>query len=152
MSLKALETRVITLSVGLVLTLSQSNWKITRKKDKLEVEAREFYTNLAVEGKEIDDDEQLMATVFYPVMAACVISDNCPTIEECTNSIPHEDLDMWYQTARDLNPGWFVALDKIAELAEQEEREKADTALKKGMTNSEPKPAEKTLVELSTNS
>lgn len=147
----SLETTTVELkSIGLVLMLSQSNWLMSRKRERLERQAEEFRKKMLarVEAGEvsiddIDEDELLMRQMFYPVMAACVVSDNCPTIEQCISDISEEDLETWYNRAKELNPGWFAVLDKIAELANQQEEELADPALKKGMTQSEMTPDEK---------
>lgn len=147
----SLETTQVELkSVGLVLTLSQSNWRITRKKDRLIEEGAKYRKALESTPELIDEDEVTMREIFYPVIASPVISENCPTVEECMEKISQDDLELWYQAARKINPGWFSVLDKIQELVAQEEEEKADEALKKEMTSSGTKPDVKMPKELLT--
>lgn len=134
----SLETKQVELkSVGLVLTLSQSNWRLSSRKNKLQQDARDWQEALIKKGKIPDSDELVMRELFYPVLAGCVVSDTIPSVEDCLDKILESELDEWYETAKQLNPGWFTMLDKIAELSTQAEEEKADAALKKGMTNSE---------------
>ena len=122
-----LYTENITLSNGLVLTLSQSNWRISRKKDRLQEQGRE--------AKLEESDDKVFAEELYPVLAAPVISGNCPTLEECLGSILETDLNAWYDLSRKLNPHWFLIFDKIVELASLQE-EDADTAIKKDLMES----------------
>jgi hypothetical protein len=141
----SLETTQVELkSVGLVLTLSQSNWRITRKKDRLIEQGAQYRKELRETPDLIDEDEVTMREIFYPIIASCVISDNCPTIEDCMEKISQDDLELWYQAARTINPGWFAVLDKITDLVNQEEEERANAALKKGMTSSGTISDEKT--------
>lgn len=150
MSLRDLQTATVELSVGLVLTVSQSNWRIARLKDRLEREASELIKSLEEAGTPIEEDERMMRETFYPLLAAPVISGNCPSVGDCLDLIPSSDLDKWYEVVRQVNPQWFAILDKIAELAMQQEQEAADAALKKGMMNSGLTSEEQIPVELST--
>jgi hypothetical protein len=120
-SMRDLQTYEVELSVGLVLKMSQSNWRISRKKEKLQLDAQENPLE--------DPDDQLFAVNFYPVLAAAVVSNNCPTLEECLEVIPEDDLEAWYATAKKANPSWFIYMDAIAELMRQ--RESSDTETKK---------------------
>lgn len=147
-------TQVELKSVGLVLTLSQSNWMISRKKSKLEEEAK-LIRQTMIEAGDItllNEEEQTFREIFYPPLAACVVSNNCPDVQTCLYEIHEDDLELWYAACKKINPGWFVVLDKIAELAVQQEQEQADAALKKGMTNLETTPEEKMLAVSSTGS
>lgn len=121
MSMRDLETITVELSIGLTLVMSQSNWRISRKKARLELEAE---TNPLEEP-----DDQLFALNFYPLLASAVTSENCPTIEQCLNDIPEQDLEIWYQASKKINPEWFVYMDAISDLMRQ--RESSDTETKK---------------------
>jgi hypothetical protein len=125
MSLRDLQTYSVELSVGLTLVLSQSNWRISRKKEKMQEEA---------EASPLPDpDDQLFAMNFYPLLAAAVVGE-CPTLEDCLERIPEDDLEKWYQTAKQANPGWFSYMDAIKDLMAQ--RESSDTETKKEQSQS----------------
>lgn len=147
----SLETTQVELkSVGLVLTLSQSNWRITRRKDRLEEEAKQWRLAIVSAGLIPDEDEVVMRELFYPVLASAVTSGNCPTVEQCLEDISETDLQLWFDRAKEINPGWFAVLDKIVELATQQKEEESDTELKKETTNSGSKQDEKMPAELLT--
>lgn len=124
--MRDLQTYEVELSVGLTLTLSQSNWRISRIKEKMQTEAE--LSPLP------DPDDQLFAVNFYPLLAAAVVSNNCPTLDECLNRIPESDLDKWYATAKEANPSWFTVMDSIVQL--MQERESSDTEIKKAQNSS----------------
>lgn len=126
MSNRDLQTKDIEIhvgSVGLVITLSQSNWRISRRKENMEAEA--------LANPLPDSDDQLFAATFYPLLAAPVISGNCPTLEDCLTRISEDDLELWYATVKELNPNWFKFMETIAELLAQQET--SDTETKKGL-------------------
>lgn len=124
--MRDLQTFEVELSVGLTLKLSQSNWRISRKKETMQVDA---------DANPLPDpDDQLFAVNFYPLLAAAVISNNCPTLEDCLERIPEDDLELWYATAKQANPSWFTVMDNIVELIQQ--RESSDTEIKKEQNSS----------------
>lgn len=123
--MRDLQTYEVELSVGLTLKLSQSNWRISRIRERMQSEA---------EASPLPDpDDQLFAENFYPLLAAAVISDNCPTVDECLQCIPEDDLEKWYATAKQANPHWFKVMDSIVQL--MQERESSDTETKKAQNN-----------------
>jgi hypothetical protein len=134
MSIRDLKTKTIELSVGLTLVLGESNWRMSRKKEQLET--------LANDAPLLDQDDQLFASTFYPLLAAAVVSDNCPTLEQCLTQIPEEDLELWYTSVKELNPHWFEFMDTVAKLLA--EQESSDTETKKepdrSLTEGESKP------------
>lgn len=124
--MRDLQTFEVELSVGLKLKLSQSNWRISRKKETMQNEAEV--------NPLPDPDDQLFAANFYPLLAAAVVSDNCPTLEDCLQNIPEVDLELWYATAKKANPSWFTVMDNIVELMQQ--KESSDTETKKELNTS----------------
>lgn len=127
---EGLETKQVELpSVGLVLTLSQSSWRISRRKDKIERDGSALIEKMEKDGTPFEEGDIMFIQTFYPLIAGAVVSGNCPSWDVCVEHVKEGELDNWYKVARELNPDWFVLVDKISELAAQEEE--SETEIKK---------------------
>ena len=116
------KTKRITFSDGSKLLLSQSNWDISMKLSALERHANENPSE--------DNDLQLFRIAFYPKLLAAVVEGDPPTDSEA-RAMPEEDLDLWYNAVKELNPKWFAVIDKAIESMSEEEREAAERKKKK---------------------
>jgi hypothetical protein len=90
---------------GTSLTIFESSWTVRSLRDRLSEEA----------PKEAGENKLLafFAREIYPLLASC----SAPIVPlEKAFRLPPQDLDNWYQAARQVNPTWF----DLSELTEEE--------------------------------
>lgn len=106
----ACKTATVTFRDGSSLTLSESNWNIGMKLNRM--------MQAASLRPALDDlDAQTFRVTVYPKLVACVVKGVPPTEDEA-REIPEAELDKWYEAVQKLNPKWFVLPEDLA--AEEE--------------------------------
>jgi hypothetical protein len=90
--------KLITLSRGLVLTVWESSWEISMARTALEEDARKKSTN---KQGELSDQLYFQKLIYAP-LAACSTGD-VPSMEQAFQ-LPAEDLDAWFEAAREVDP------------------------------------------------
>jgi hypothetical protein len=103
-------TRVVEFRDGTKITVSEANYPITLRLEKLQEEANQATPHP-------DPARQLFNLAIYPKLAAC--STGKVLSEEDAFLMPTTEQDKWYQAVREMNPAWFVQLDKAFLEAEE---------------------------------
>ena len=116
------KTKIVTFSDGSKLTVSQSNWDISMKLSALE--------KLAQDDPSDNVDTQLFRVAFYPKLLAAVVKGDPPSGDEA-RAMPEDDLDLWYNAVKELNPKWFAVIDEAIDSMSEQEREAAEGKKKK---------------------
>ena len=99
------ENEIVTLSDGREITISENDWGMSRKLNRL-------HDEMEAEIKIADGSTGPMTALesfkisFYPMMAAVVIGEPVMSPEDAF-SLPHTDLDNWYMAVWRQNAEWF---------------------------------------------
>ena len=98
------EKEIVTLSDGREITITENDWGMSRKLNRLSDEMK----------AELTDDSKTSALGtfkrdFYPLLAAVSEFPSLGVImsPEDAYALPHTDLDNWYMAVWRMNPDWF---------------------------------------------